>query len=150
MNEVTTILDDSASLSSASRLSGAIAAYSLLLVFPVEYISRPSRTDFIKRGVVADDLFSRLSVDSDLPSTYLDQSLTILRLFIKRVVTLVGYVEQPVSLTIFGRALLFIVSRQAERMYHYLEHVLMAQNFRSQPSVAYVSATVEIIEIHLR
>jgi hypothetical protein len=105
MNEVTAILDDGACSSSASRLSGVIVAYSLLLVFPVEYISRSSRIDFIKRGVVADGVFSRLTIDSDLPSHYLDQSLTIIRIFIKRVLSLVGYVEQPVSLTIFGTRL---------------------------------------------
>jgi hypothetical protein len=150
MNEATSTLDDSAGLSSVSQLSGAIAIYRLLLLLPVEYLSRSSRVDFVKRALVADDLFSHLSVDSEHASNYVDQSLTILRMFINRVLNHVGYVEQSVSVTVFGHMVLFIVFYQAERLYKHLEHLLMAQNFRSQPTIAYISVTIEVIEAHLR
>lgn len=134
LNEATSILDDSTGLSSVSELSSVIAVYRLLLLLPVEYMPRSSRGDFIKRGLVADDHFSHSSVDSDHASTYVDQSLTILRMFLKRAVTHVSYVEQS----------------QAENMYKYLEHLLMVQNFSLQPSAAYISVTVDLIEAHLR
>ena len=150
MNEATSTLDDSAGLSSVSRLSGAIAVYRLLLLLPVEYISRPSRADFVKRALVADNFFSHLSVDSEHPSNYVDQPLTILRMFINRVLNHVGYVEQSVSVTVFGHMVLFIVFYQAEILYKHLEHLLMTQNFRSRPSAAYFTVTIEVIEVHLR
>jgi hypothetical protein len=108
LNEATSPLDDSTELSDLPRLSGAIAAYQLLLLLPVEYVSRSYRPDFVKRGMVADDLFSHLSFDSDLASNYVDQSLTILRTFLQRVLTHVDYVEQPVGLTLSGHTILFI------------------------------------------
>ena len=79
-----------------------ITAYRLLLLLPIEYITRSSRADFIKRALVADDQFSHLSVDSDYESNYVDQSLTIIRMFIKRVLIPVGHVEHSVGAIAFS------------------------------------------------
>jgi hypothetical protein len=147
LNEATSTLDDNTLLSGVPQLSGVIAAYRLLLLLPVEYMSRSSRADFIKRALVADDLFSHLSVDA---SNHMDQSLIILRMFLKRLLTHGGYVEQPVGSSLFGQTILFIGLRQAERLFTYLEHLLTAPDLHSQPSSTYVSVTVDVIEMHLR
>lgn len=112
-------------------------------------MSRPARADFIQRALVADNFFSNLSVDSDRVSNYVDQSLTIIRAFLKRVLAHVDHIEQPVGPIARYHRLLFIDFYQAERLYEYLKH-LMTRSFRPQASAAYASVTIEVIEVHLQ
>jgi hypothetical protein len=86
-----------------------MTAYRLLLLLPIEYLSRSFLADFIKRALVADDLFSHLSVNPNHESNYVDHSLTTIRIFIKRVLTHVGHVEQPVSVIVLSLQLIHYV-----------------------------------------
>ena len=93
LNGATLALDDPQNEISALQLCGSTAAYRLLLELPPEYISRPFRANFTRRALVADDLFGRLRTDPN----NVDKSLTILRTFLKRFLTVGGSLEQPVG-----------------------------------------------------
>lgn len=59
-----------------------MAAYRLLLLVPVEYLSRTSRIEFTRRALIADQLISSLPDHSE--QTY---HLMIIRIFLKRVLS---------------------------------------------------------------
>jgi hypothetical protein len=70
----------------------AVATYQLLLTFPVEYMSRTTRTELVRRAINAD-----MMADSSIDPTGVYSALTVVRVFIHNVSLYVGSVDQPVS-----------------------------------------------------
>lgn len=93
INEATLGLDE---ISNTSQISSVIPIYRLLLLFPMEYISRPNRADLIKRAITA-DLFVMHSL-RDLNEATNDtlRTSTVLRIFLNRVFFHGGFTEQSV------------------------------------------------------
>jgi hypothetical protein len=78
------------------KVRRVVSAFEMLLFFPIEYISRTIRTDLVKRALTADIFITNLAIDED--AGYVYHSLTILRLFVKRIFVSLGCIDQSVRL----------------------------------------------------
>ncbi|KAF9014945.1 Urb2/Npa2 family-domain-containing protein [Cyathus striatus] len=96
LTETTAILDnyDSKKIQFTHHVTNLVEAYRLLLLFPPEYLTRTSRTDFGRRALSADRITSSIKVGKDYSLSFVSEALCILRTFIKRVFVHSGAVEQ--------------------------------------------------------
>lgn len=79
------------------NLIGSIAAYRLLLLVPMDFITRSSRVEFTRRALLADKLITASPIHSE--RTY--QDLTVLRMFLARSFCH-GHGTEPVSIDCFA------------------------------------------------
>ncbi|KAF8641079.1 hypothetical protein AX17_000723 [Amanita inopinata Kibby_2008] len=93
LSDSTSALDKPSEREDPLQLARAITTYKLILCVPLEYLSRPSRTELSKRALNADTL---LCSDAGRASTDVSQSLTVLRIFLKRVFVYTGHAESSV------------------------------------------------------
>lgn len=105
INGATVGLDE---ISNMSQISSVIPTYRLLLLFPMEYISRPNRAELTKRAITADLFLIHSLKYSDDVTTDTLRALVVLRTFLNRVFSHGGFTEQPVRhpCFIFSRTLI--------------------------------------------
>jgi hypothetical protein len=77
------------------ELQSAVLAYEILLFAPAEYLSRTFRADLVRRAVSA-DILSSLSIDVDHTVTNVSRSLTVIRVFIQRIILYTGSMDHLV------------------------------------------------------
>ncbi|TFK41397.1 Urb2/Npa2 family-domain-containing protein [Crucibulum laeve] len=116
-----------------SHVSDIVSVYRLLLLFPVEYFSRSSRADFIKRALAADVVISELSTGKHYSEDFLQEALIILRVFLKRMFSHAGAVEQQSN----------------EELAMFLEHLIEPKETISSPNKEFISATLDLVELYL-
>ncbi|KII93436.1 hypothetical protein PLICRDRAFT_35642 [Plicaturopsis crispa FD-325 SS-3] len=119
----TSIFDSSDPLK--ENIQRAAKAYEILLHIPVEYLSRPARTDLVRRALAADYILGSLP---ELGSS----AIVHVRVFLKRVLSLVGSVDHP-NAPGFLRHLVNLDPTDAPR----------------KVSAQYTSATLELVEIYI-
>jgi hypothetical protein len=74
------------------------AAYRLLLYVPAEYLTKAARTHLVQKAYSADlRLVRTLSKDKNNLQASVLENLVTLRVFLKRVIGLVGFERAPVS-----------------------------------------------------
>jgi hypothetical protein len=78
-------------------------AFEVLLLFPIEYISRTMRADLVKRALSADILICSLAI-YEKNHAYICRSLTIVRVLVKRIFVCLGLFDQPVSIPFFSQS----------------------------------------------
>ncbi|KAJ7275268.1 hypothetical protein B0H12DRAFT_249170 [Mycena haematopus] len=91
-DEATSVLVDPLLKPTVDTLATVWSIYQLLLMFPIEFMSRNLRTELVRRAVNADVLYSSLADSQDLHS-----AVTVLRIFMHNVSLYTGTVDQPVS-----------------------------------------------------
>lgn len=82
-------------LSTESHVRCALSAYEILLFVPIEYLSRTLRTAMTRRALIANTLFS---VNDHNLQPYFTHSLTVLRVFLKRIILYGGAIDQEVRI----------------------------------------------------
>ncbi|KAJ7293352.1 Urb2/Npa2 family-domain-containing protein [Mycena rebaudengoi] len=123
--EATSTLTDPKSSISADACLDILSTYQLLLLFPIEYISRTTRTELVRRAVNADFICSSLTENE---AVY--PALTVIRVFIQNVAVYLGSIDQPIS----------TLSR-------YLNH-LIHNNPSPQMPPDYRSVTLSLVDLH--
>ncbi|KAJ7706421.1 Urb2/Npa2 family-domain-containing protein [Mycena rosella] len=118
-----TLVDPPPSITAIDR-AAASSTYQLLLMFPIEYISRTNRTELVRRAINADIIYSSLP-DRDVYS-----AVTVIRAFIHNVSLHVGSVDQPIP-----------------NLSRYLDH-LMHCNLASQAPQNYTAVSLNLVELH--
>ena len=149
LNDTTAILDHvdaSQTRPSDIQVQHTISAYDKLLFFPVEYMSRTSRTDLVRRALTADVVISSMSIDKNNPSSYYCRSITVLRTFLKRVFVYLGAVDYPVSYTPFLLLCASFPVPQMQATCEFLGHML---NTSGSPTIEFSLVTLDLIEIHI-
>ncbi|KAF8649798.1 hypothetical protein AX16_005564 [Volvariella volvacea WC 439] len=125
IDAATTCLDsfqDRANASDIPDILKGVSIYELLLVVPMEYLSKTLRIELIKRAVLADVALQALD------GQYIETA-TLLRSFLKRACAVSGFPEHP-----YG-ALMFV------------QHLIFNGPADGSSSRVYVSATLELIEL---
>ncbi|KAJ6627155.1 hypothetical protein B0H10DRAFT_422437 [Mycena sp. CBHHK59/15] len=95
-DEATSTLADSEPRLTADGRAAILTTYQLLLLFPVEYISRTTRTELVRRAINADLLHGSLTDTDNWHS-----SVTVLRVFIQNVSLHLGSIDQLQHCPIF-------------------------------------------------
>jgi len=80
------------------RVVKAASIYQLLLYVPMEYLTKPSRAELVKRALNADAFLNSMAREANGDT---GQLLIALRIFLKRVFTHTGHVESSVSVFAF-------------------------------------------------
>ncbi|KAM6497881.1 Urb2/Npa2 family domain containing protein [Amanita muscaria] len=122
---LSTVIDSTSSLDESSdtaRTVQAASLYRFLLYVPMEYLSKPSRTELVKRALSADILLSA-NTAADTEISYL---LTILRIFLNRAFTYTGSVQPSVF-----------------RLARFLEHLVNSKSTE-------VDTTLDLIKLYFR
>ena len=101
----TLILDNS---SDVKQVVEAASVYKLVLYLPMEYFSKSSRTDLVRRALRVDVLLSSGTSKADVDNLRLS---TILRVFLKRIFVYTGHVEPSVSISDMWKPLLMVLGR---------------------------------------
>ncbi|KAG6911773.1 hypothetical protein DXG01_000019 [Tephrocybe rancida] len=83
INHLISAPSDATTESSLELISKTVGAYSLLLMLPVEYLSRSSRSEFTRKALALDRQISASNMPT--PSKY--RPLVILRVFLNRIFT---------------------------------------------------------------
>ncbi|KAJ7786075.1 Urb2/Npa2 family-domain-containing protein [Mycena metata] len=123
VDEVTSVLADPQVKLKTNDRALILSTYRLLLVFPIEYMSRTIRTELVRRAVNADLLFSTLDTKEDL-------SPAVFRVFIQNVSLYLGSVDQPIS-----------------NLSLYLKH-LIQRNTSTQVPQNYTAVTLSLVGLH--
>ncbi|KAJ7139899.1 Urb2/Npa2 family-domain-containing protein [Mycena epipterygia] len=121
-DEATSPLADPNLKLTADDRTAVFSTYQLLLMFPIEYMSRTIRTELVRRAVNADILYNSLK---DVYS-----AVTVVRVFIQNVSLYVGSIDQPIP-----------------NLSRYLNQ-LIDHNISSQAPQNYTIVTLNLIEIH--
>ncbi|KAJ7783538.1 Urb2/Npa2 family-domain-containing protein [Mycena maculata] len=119
------LVDSNAELTTDDH-TAIFSAYKFLLMLPIEYMSRTTRTELVRRAVNADVLYNPYNGTKDVYS-----NVTVVRVFIHNTTLYVGSVGQPVA----------TLSR-------YLNH-LVHHNLPSPAPQSYTAVTLNLIELHL-
>jgi hypothetical protein len=147
LNNTTSILDQvdaphARTCDMQQMIQQAISAYDTLLFFPIEYLSRTSRTDFVRRALTADVVVSNVPVGEGSLESYC-RSLTVLRTFVKRVFAYLGAVDLPVRpIPISYYYISFPL--QVQTVHKFLEHIL---NTVDSLTTELLLVTLDLIEI---
>lgn len=80
------------------RAVKAASIYQLLLYVPMEYLTKSSRAELVKRALNADAFLNSTAREAGEDTGRL---LIVLRIFLKRVFTYTGHVESSVSVFTF-------------------------------------------------
>ncbi|KAF8624871.1 hypothetical protein AX15_005748 [Amanita polypyramis BW_CC] len=127
LTESTLVLDDSPSEKQVTEIA---FVYKLVLYFPMEYFSKPSRTDLVRRALRADIL---LSSGAESANANNFQFLTALRVFLKRIFVYTGHVE-PSTLGHAG----------------FLEHLMSSKLADAADQITFIDTTLELIRLYFR
>ncbi|KAF8213299.1 Urb2/Npa2 family-domain-containing protein [Mycena galopus ATCC 62051] len=124
-DEATSVLVDPLLKPTADNHAAVWSTYQLLLMFPIEFLSRTIRTELIRRAVNADVLYSSLTDSQDLQS-----AVAGVRIFIYNVSLYIGSVDQPVL-----------------NLSRYLNHLIHG-NTSSQVPQNYTDVTLGLVGLH--
>ncbi|KAJ7900109.1 Urb2/Npa2 family-domain-containing protein [Mycena olivaceomarginata] len=124
-DDATSMLVDPLLKPTADTHATVWSTYQLLLMFPIEFLSRTIRTELIRRAVNADVLYSSFDDMQGLPS-----AVTAARIFIHNVTLYIGSVDQPIS-----------------NLSRYLSH-LIHRNSSSQLPQNYADVTLSLVELY--
>ncbi|KAJ7630714.1 Urb2/Npa2 family-domain-containing protein [Roridomyces roridus] len=113
------LVDEDAALTTSDGAAVSLT-YQLLLMLPIEYMPRSTRSELVKRAINADVL-----------SSSLDGGNLTIRLFIHNAAMHTGYVDQPVA-----------------NLSRYLRH-LVQQDLSSQAPGDHTTVTLSLFELHL-
>ncbi|KAJ6604425.1 Urb2/Npa2 family-domain-containing protein [Mycena vulgaris] len=125
-DEATSALADPSPNLTADHRAAVFSTYQLLLMFPIEYMSRTIKTELVRRAINADIIYNSFNDAKDAYST-----VTVVRVFIHNVSLYVGSVDQPIP-----------------NLSRYLNH-LIHHNLGSQAPQNYSAVSLNLVELHL-
>jgi hypothetical protein len=118
----------------------AISAYELLLLVPVEYLSKACRLNLVTKAVRADVVLGTMLKEKE-------RQVIVLRTFLERVFTYLGRVDHSVS------SLFFLKEVRCKCLFQmipeFLEHLMSPLLAETSSSAAYISVTLTLIEGHV-
>ncbi|KAJ6574877.1 Urb2/Npa2 family-domain-containing protein [Mycena capillaripes] len=121
-DEATSMLADPHLNTATDSRATVLSTYQLLVMFPIEFMSRSIRTELVKRAVNADILYSDAQ---DVLS-----AVTVVRVFIHNVSVHLGSIDQPIS-----------------NLSRYLKH-LVHGNSSTQVPQDYQAVTLSLVGLH--
>ncbi|KAJ7107656.1 Urb2/Npa2 family-domain-containing protein [Mycena crocata] len=124
-DETTSVLADPDSILTVDDCASIFSTYQLLLMFPIEYISRTMRTELVKRAVNLDVFYNSLTVAKDVYP-----AVTVVRVFIHNVALYLGSMDQPIL-----------------NLARYLNH-LIQPSLSSDVPQNYTAVTWSLVELH--
>ncbi|KAJ6509305.1 Urb2/Npa2 family-domain-containing protein [Mycena vitilis] len=126
-DEATSILADPDMVPTADSRATILSTYQLLLMFPIEFMSRTIRTELVRRAAHADIIYSTGADTEGLLSV-----VTVVRIFIHNVSMYLGSLDQPVS--------------SISNLARYLSHLILHNS--SQLSQNHAAVTLSLVGLH--
>ncbi|KAH7921149.1 hypothetical protein BV22DRAFT_1038989 [Leucogyrophana mollusca] len=114
----------------AAAVEKACFAYTLLLYVPPEYYTRSSRSDLVRRALMADAVACLMLKDKEQDSRGATQLLVVIRVFLNRMAEYMNSSDSSISR-------------------HLLEHLINPPSSITSPSPILQEVTLDLAELHL-